>query len=105
MKDNHLSSPVAAELRGKCQYAANQLFGRVAVGPLRVLGDHQLHSKARSLTTSVLDALSKLKESLNHGRPRELRFRGEQRPVLIFSDGACEGQQGEQVTIGAVVLD
>ena len=105
VKDNFLSSPVTAELRGKCQYAANQLFGRIAVGPLRVLGDHQFHSKTRSLTTAVLEALSRLKHLLNHGLPRELKFRGEQRPILIFSDGACEGQQRESVTVGAVVID
>ena len=70
-----------------------------------MLSDHQHRSKTRVLSTAVTSALTKLRFLLKSGPPRELRFGGEQRPVLVFSDGACEGQDRNFVTVGAVILD
>jgi hypothetical protein len=103
--EGSLAAPLAAEIRGKCQFAANQLFGRIAAGPLSVLGEHQHKAKSKVLSLSVRDALERLKSLLKAGKPRELRFLGETRPVLVFSDGACEGQERALVTVGAVIID
>ena len=103
--EGFMSAPLAAEVRGKCQFAANQLFGRVAAGPLSVLSEHQHKAKSKVLSLQVKEALARLKSLLKAGKPRELRFLGETRPVLVFSDGACEGQDRALVTVGAVIID
>lgn len=36
-----------------------------------------------------------------HCPPRSLSVLGETRPVLIFSDGACEGEEFDTVSVGA----
>lgn len=36
--------PLTSELKGKCQFASNQIFGRIANGPVHALNEHEFHS-------------------------------------------------------------
>jgi ribonuclease HI len=98
-------APVAAVIRGRCQYASNQMFGRIAAGALHVLAKHQFSNRSKLLSEETRQALVSLSSLVRSSPPRCLKFTGETRPVLIFSDGACEGQDRSQVTVGAVVFD
>lgn len=99
------SAPAVAELKGKCQFAANQFYGRVALGPLHHMSRQQFRCHSGIMSSSFKKSLCDFRELLNAGLPRQLAFKGEQRPVLLFSDGACEGNEREAVTSGAVCLD
>lgn len=98
-------APLTAEIKGKCQFAANQMFGRVATGPLHQMSVHQFRCHSGIIGNVFRDALNNFKALLNNTIPRQLRFHGEAKPILIFSDGACEGSQRGYVTVGAVCYD
>ena len=44
-------------------------------------------------------------ELISKGPPRQLQVLGETKIILVFSDGACEGEEFESVSIGAVMFD
>ena len=98
-------APLTAEIKGKGQFASNQFFGRVALGPLHQMSIHQFRCHSGISSQAFRAALIDFKAMLNAGVPRQLTFHGEQRPVLIFGDGACEGLDRNEVSVGAVCLD
>lgn len=98
-------APLTGEIRGKCQYSANQFFGRVALGPLHQMAVHQYRCHSGISGQAFKTALLDFKRMLNAGIPRQLSFTGEKRPILFFSDGACEGVDRNEVTVGAVCFD
>ena len=98
-------SVVMAELRGKSQYAANQTFGRIAAGPLHIMSEHQFRCRSGILDSETADAIRDIVTIVKHAPPRSLSCRGEMRPILVYTDGACEGIDRDQVTIGAVIID
>ena len=97
--------PLMAEVRGKAQYAASQVFGRLAIGPLHVMAQHQYSSKTGHLDAVTLTALTDIKHILCNTPPRSLSCLGETRPLLLFTDGAAEGEDRGQVTCGGVLID
>jgi hypothetical protein len=97
--------PQAAALRGRAQFASNQLFGRMALAALAALSYHQFKSRTPFISESLREELSLFRELLSAGVPRQLGLLGERRPVLIFSDGAAEGVDFESVSVGAVLID
>jgi hypothetical protein len=99
------SSVLAGEIRGKVQFASNQIYGRMALGPLHSLAIHQYTSRSGIVGEVLRLQLLELMLLLAEGKPRMLYFKGEQRPVLVYSDGACEGESRNEVTIGAVIVD
>ena len=98
-------APLTAEIKGKSQFAANQFFGRVALGPLHQMSIHQFRCHSGIAGQAFRKALFDFKALLNSGVPRQLTFFGEQRPVLVFSDGACEGLDRNVVSVGSVFVD
>ena len=98
-------APLTGEIKGKCQFAANQLYGRIALGPLHQMSVHQFRCHSGISGIAFKNVLSDFKRILNAGVPRQLKFGGEQRPILFFSDGACEGLERNEVTVGAVCFD
>ena len=105
IRSNKCSSVLAGEIRGKCQFASNQIYGRVAMGPLRSVARHQYHCKSGVISEEVRSALVELHLILTASLPRTLSFKGEQRPVVIYTDGACEGEDRDEVSMGAVAVD
>ena len=91
-------------LRGRLLYAAGHTFGRstqlaiqliskaVREGPLVVIDENT--------KKVILSAL----ELLQQAGPRVVNAWTGTRPILVFTDGACE-QDGAQVTFGAVLVD
>ena len=98
-------APLTAEIKGKCQFAANQMFGRVATGPLHQMSVHQFRCHSGLMGNVFCTALNDFKELLQNSIPRQLKFHADTKPVFIFSDGACEGSQRGHVTVGAVCYD
>ena len=97
--------PLMASLRGRVLYASQQTFGRLAIGPLHVMSYHQQHSRSGNLDRDTMDAILALKKILTESPPRSLNCLGEQRPLLLFTDGAAEGSERNVVTCGAVMID
>jgi hypothetical protein len=91
-------------LRGRLLYAAGHTFGRstqlaiqliskaVREGPLVVIDENT--------KKVILSAL----ELLQQAGPRVVNAWTGTRPILVFTNGACE-QDGAQVTFGAVLVD
>ena len=94
--------PLMAELRGKCQYAAAHVAGRLAVGVLAGLSEHQHRTLSDRISAFTELILKRLLELIANAKPRTLNCTGSDKPVLVFTDGACEESA---VTIGAVIID
>ena len=94
--------PLVAELRGRAQYASAQISGRLAVGTLNGLANHQYRQRSDELSEATVGALERLLFIVTNARPRELRCLGQSLPILVFTDGAVEG---DSITMGAVVID
>ena len=105
LQSGRCPQPLMAEIRGKSQFAAAQITGRIASGPLHVMSMHQFNTRTGKLNPDTISAMQRLKEILTAAPARTLQFSGETRPVLVFTDGACEGIVNETVTIGAVIID
>ena len=97
--------PLMAEIRGKGQYSASHVAGRVSAGVLHELGDHQYRAKSDVLSARSIELLLRLKLILSSSPPRSINCHGETRPIIVFTDGAVEGANHEIVTVGALVID
>lgn len=105
IKRKRCPKPLMAEIRGKGQYAASQVAGRVANGVLHELGDHQYKARTDELSQHNLDLLARLRDIISNSRPRSISCFGETRPILVFTDAAAEGKDRRQVSIGALTID
>ena len=119
LRRQHLSPHQASSLRGSLLYAQAQTFGRCGLASLRILG--RWAEPARRLSAHnacggadgpqegrppwrrVEAALRFWLVFFDTAVPRVLDCSGA-RPVLIFSDGACEGDRFELVTVGALIV-
>lgn len=99
------STALAAEVIGRSQFAANQIFGRMAAGALQELRVHQYTNRSGIIGEMCRAAILDLRLIFTTAVPRTLDFKGEQRPLLVYSDGACEGEDRNVVSIGAVIYD
>ena len=92
---------------GKLQYADSQVWGRagkLALADLRELGHTSPASVA--LGETQVEAFVVLKSRLCSGKPKAFLADEVTKPVLIFTDGALEYEQGlSMATIGAVYMD
>jgi hypothetical protein len=86
-------------------YAANQIFGRLAISTLATLTDHEYRSRSPFINADLRDALVRFRVLIMDNKPRHLSAAGERKPIFVFSDGACEGSNFEKVSVGAVMLD
>ena len=63
----------ALKLRGRLQFAAAKIFGRVAKSALSMVTNHAYSSNRGKLDPNTAMALKLHLHLLSHGRPRELR--------------------------------
>ena len=102
LKAGMCPKPLLAELRGRAQYAASQISGRLAVGTLNGLSEHQYHQASDILSPATIDAMKQLLFIVTRAKPRCLKCHGSALPILVFTDGAAEEFS---TTMGAVVID
>ena len=96
------SQPEMASLRGRCAFAAAQVFGRLALGPLSSMSSHQYSKRGPKLDDSTMADLRFMEVILTSFPSRTLDCTGSQDPILVFTDGASE-EAG--TTVGAVIVD
>jgi hypothetical protein len=92
----------ALSIKGKMTCAEGQLFSRVAAPTCRVLSKWASVGFERKLTDEMKFALSAGCEALLNAGPKKVTRRSRDKPVLIFTDGACEA---DGTTIGGVIFD
>ena len=80
----------ALSIKGKITYAEGQLYGRVAARACRLLSYWARSGESRPLTPELYRSLSSVMRALKEAGPRIIRFNFGERPILIFTDGACE---------------
>ena len=80
-------------------------LGKVTQGPLQRLKEFQFRSRTNCLDSETFSALVRLAATVRIARPRAMTIGQEQKPILLFSDGACEGIERREVTCGAWVVD
>jgi hypothetical protein len=105
LSQQSLAPSLAAELAGKFNYAEGQIFGRIARPSLSVLFGVASGRVPRAMSGDLSTALRWLSERVARAAPRTLDCTGEQRPLLLFTDGAAEGVNRQDVTIGGVLID
>jgi hypothetical protein len=105
LESGKLPQAEAGVIRGKLQFAANQLFGRRALAPLAALARHQYGSRTQFISEQTRAHLHVLLSLLMDSRPRVMECFTCPAPVLIFTDAACEGSDGLGVSLGAVCFD
>ena len=103
---NSLSPVVAASLKGKFVYSSAQVFGRVGIVAVQALGQRERKGGGPStLTESLAAVLSWMINFLQCSAPREINIADNVPPVILFTDGACEGELRDTVTSGAIIYD
>jgi hypothetical protein len=105
LDERKCSAPIADELCGKCQFAAGQMHGRMSLGLINLISAHRHGSTSCWMDDALLIAMKRLQDNLTAMQPRLIDCRGDVRPILVFSDGAVEGEDMWQVTCGATILD
>ena len=91
-------------LRGRLLYAAGNVFGRCTQVAVQTLGHAFRRGTGSLLDEEMLRCIKFATRTLSEAKPRVVRAWTDEWPVLIFTDGACEGE-GETVTHGAVLCD
>ena len=93
-------------VRGRLQYMEAQVFGRTLKSALSVLKRSRGHGK--KFLDNDLPKLQWIIDWLSNSTPRRISPDGNHPPLLLFTDGACEGYLGEgpmTTSCGAVLID
>ena len=93
-----LSKAEALKLRGRLQFAAGNLFGRVAKAALAAVSAHAYGTGSKVLDSRTTLALQLHRKFLESGRPRELRPACDQ--VWFIQTDACFEPVGEGIFAG-----
>ncbi len=92
-------------LVGVLRYARSQLFGRCGALALQILTHEAERLRGvRRLSGRCEWAVRWWLRYLDEAAPRVVRAVAYTAPVLLFTDGACEGVAGQRVTVGAVLF-
>ena len=110
LANDRLSTPVAAQLRGRLVFANAQAFGKCGALAYHLLGKRaDVASNVEALDSDLKWALTWLLKHLERNRSREIPLGPHDPPLLVFTDGACEAdptaEQGIQAGYGAVFYD
>ncbi|CAE7718275.1 bath-40, partial [Symbiodinium sp. KB8] len=104
VSDGVLKPCEAASVFGRLQFAETQLLGRagrLAMADIRWIERAHHDVKLDDLDKNVFRMLASRVAS---GKPRVLTASTSAARALVFTDGACEGEEGiQQLTIGAVL--
>ena len=106
LKEKAINTKQAESLRGRLHWFKSFAFGRVASSPVKALGDPALSGKRRvELSAKDVSALQFLCERVLIAPPLAISPSCLQSWV-IFTDGACEGQEGLKTGgIGGVLIN
>ena len=102
LESGTISSRECSRLLGRLQYVVSFVMGRdgkLAMTELR--SNMRNDSKIIHLSREAKESLRLMQTRIDNGRPRELPCSHEQRPVLVFTDGASEGDLN---TIGGLLF-
>ena len=88
--DNLFGFKDALSFRGRFAFAEGQTYGRVLAPVARVLSQWSSLGRAMRPTEELRLALAHGSLHLQHAGPKVVKPRKDQRPALIFTDGACE---------------
>ena len=91
-------------LRGRLLYAAGNVFGRCTQVAVQAVGQALRRGMGSLLDEEMLKCIRFATYTLSTAKPKTIRAWRDEWPVLIFTDGACEGE-GETVTHGAALCD
>ena len=95
----------AEKLRGRLQWFETFAHGRIAQQALRVISRIAAVSrKAEELTRFELNVISFLKDRVLAAPPTKIQTCTLD-TWIIFTDGACEGEQEKEGSVGAVLVD
>ena len=105
IKTQTLQKAEALRLRGRLQFAAGNVFGRIARASLAVITQHAYHSHSPKLDQKAILALTLHRSLLLDGRPREPKP-AKGRPWFVQTD-ACYEPDGNSIFagIGAVLFN
>ena len=98
-----MTSTEAQKLRGRMQFAENQIFGRQARRCLKAVSEH-LHTGRSSMNHELICILSQFSEYLANGRPREVQLFTRE-TWLIFTDASYEKSDKIPVGLGCVLVN
>ena len=105
IESRQLAKHDALRLRGRLQFAAGQVFGRIAKWALAAVSFHAYNSSSSSLSDETLFSLQLHKRFLELGRPRELKMAAE-KPWFIQTDACYDSfEDGIMAGIGAVLFN
>ena len=103
IKTGSLNKLDALKLRGRMQFAAGQIFGRLAKKVLAVITGHAYGSSSPKISSDVIASLTLYRSLLKVDVPRELRVGGGQ-SVILFTDASFEPDHPSwQAGLGAVL--
>ena len=95
----------AERLRGRLQWFESFAGGRLAQQALRKLSSLASHGRTqKALTGAELIALEFLRNRVLSAPPMRIQSTN-LRTWLVFSDGACEGEQNKEGTVGAILVN
>jgi hypothetical protein len=107
LSSGRLSAAEAAQLAGRLQFASAQVFGRCGAAILwHIRRRAEAKGGAGPIDHNLRMALMWWRRFLGTARPRVVALAPVGPPLLLFTDGFCEGEGNEVVAgIGAVLLD
>ena len=88
--DSGMGFKDALSIRGKIFFAEGQLFGRISAPVIRMLSIWAKNKKKQLPPDHFRLALKELVVHLSEAGPRVIGSIRTRRPVLVFTDGACE---------------
>ena len=92
----------ALSFKGKFSFAEGQTFGRVLAPVSRVLSAWASEQAPRRPTEELRLALAHATIHLETAGPRVIGPRKSQKPILLFTDGACEE---DGTSVGGVLVN
>ena len=102
LKKGSMNFKEALSIKGKLQFAEGQLFFRVTATVCRLLSRWASTGGCRPLTDEMIAALKSIEPAMSVAGPRLIEPSCSERPVLIWTDGACEP---DGTTIGGVMIE
>ena len=101
-----LTQAEAAQVHGILNFAQGQYLGRVLQPAMQFFQKVSLQGWAPSMRSELAQVSAFLATALLRAPPRVLTVRDTVRPVLLFTDGACEPTEaGFDVGAGFVIRD
>ena len=103
--DGKLPKHEALKLRGRLQFAAGQIFGRIAKRCLAFVTEHAYSASGVEIGPDALSALCLFKQLLSRNVPRCISMTN-MRTWFLFTDASYErSEHGVKAGVGAVLVD